>query len=128
MKINRKLFWIATLAVPAIIFAVTAFKPAGEQYVNLKVLPKKISSKDIQKIMVEDFEDGLGVACNFCHKADSATGQLDFAADEKPEKEIARAMMRMTIGLSKKYFKIKHPMFGTGVLSVTCNTCHNGVP
>ncbi len=98
-----------------------------QQYVNLKVLPKNISSHDLQKIMVDDFEDGLGVACNFCHSADKTTGVLDFASDAKPEKEIARSMMRMTIGINKKYFKIKHPMIGTDALTITCNTCHNGV-
>jgi hypothetical protein len=128
MKINRQLLLIVVLAVPVTIAAATAFKSPDEQYENLKVLPKNISSKNLQKIMVDDFEDGLGVACNFCHKADNATGKLDFAADGKPEKEIARAMMRMTIGLNKKYFKIKHPMMGTEALTVTCNTCHNGVP
>ena len=98
-----------------------------QHYENLKVLPKNISSKDLQKIMVDDFEDGLGVACNFCHAADKNNGQLDFASDAKPEKEIARSMMRMTMGINKKYFKIKHPMIGTEELTISCNTCHNGV-
>jgi hypothetical protein len=128
MKINRKFLLIVTLAVPVtIVAATTASKAPDEQYVNLKVLPKNISSKDLQKIMVDDFEDGLGVACNFCHAADKTTGQLNFASDEKPEKEIARTMMRTTIGINKKYFKVKHPMIGTDALVVTCNTCHNGV-
>ncbi|MDP9047043.1 MAG: c-type cytochrome [Bacteroidota bacterium] len=126
MKINRKFLLIVVLAAPAAILTVIGFKPADQQYVNLKVLPKNISSKDLQKIMVDDFEDGLGVACNFCHSADKTTGQLDFAADGKPEKEIAREMMRTTIGINKRFFKIKHPMIG-GALTVTCNTCHNGV-
>lgn len=128
MKINPKFSIILSLTVTvSVIASATISKSAGEQYVNLKVLPKNISSKDLQKIMVDDFEDGLGVACNFCHAADKTTGQLDFASDAKPEKEIARSMMRMTIGINKKYFKIKHPMIGTDALTVTCNTCHNGV-
>jgi hypothetical protein len=130
MKINRKFSIILLIAVSVSIMAsATISKSADDtpQYVNLKVLPKNISSKDLQKIMVDDFEDGLGVACNFCHSADKTTGQLDFAADGKPEKEIARQMMRTTIGINKKYFKVKHPMIGTNALVVTCNTCHNGV-
>src|SRR5258707_14290433 len=129
MKINRKFLIILLLAVTVSVMAsATILKSEKEeQYVNLKVLPKNISSKDLQKIMVDDFEDGLCVACNFCHAADKNTGELDFASDAKPEKEIARSMMRMTIGINKKYFKIKHPMIGTEVLTVTCNTCHNGV-
>lgn len=128
MKINRKILIIVTLAVPVTIMAATTkSKAPEEQYLNLKVLPKNISSKDLQKIMVDDFEDGLGVSCNFCHSADKTTGQLDFAADGKPEKEIARSMMRMTLGINKKYFKVKHPELGSDAITVTCNTCHNGV-
>jgi cytochrome c553 len=128
MKIKRKFLMIAVLAVPVTIMAATTkSKAPEEQYVNLKVLPKNISSKDLQKIMVDDFEDGLGVSCNFCHSADKSTGQLDFAADGKPEKEIARSMMRMTLGINKKYFKVKHPELGSNAITVTCNTCHNGV-
>ena len=128
MKLNRKFSIVLLLAVPVTIVAATSTSKApDEHYVNLKVLPKNISSKDLQKIMVDDFEDGLGVACNFCHAANKTNGQLDFASDAKPEKEIARQMMRTTIGINKKYFKVKHPMIGTEALVITCNTCHNGV-
>ncbi len=128
MKTSQKYILGIAIAIPLSITAATSGKPTENHYVNLKVLPKNISSKELQKIMVDDFEDGLGVACNFCHEAkDKATGELDFASDAKPEKEIARAMMRMTIGINKKYFKAKHPMIGTSALTVTCNTCHNGV-
>ena len=129
MKVNRKFLIILLLTVIVSVMAsATILKPGDKpQYVNLKVLPKNISSKDLQKIMVDDFEDGLGVACNFCHAADKTTGEVDFASDAKPEKEIARQMMRTTIGINKKYFKVKHPLIGSDVLTVTCNTCHNGV-
>jgi hypothetical protein len=131
MKTNNKFLIIGALACIVVISAAatSAPKPKEEnsEFVNLKVLPKNISSKDLQKIMVDDFEDGLGVSCNFCHAANKSTGKFDFASDEKPEKEIARAMMRMTIGINKKYFKIKHPMIGNDALTTTCNTCHNGV-
>jgi len=129
MKIHRK--FIIILALGGVVVggasATPGKKSAEEKYTNLKVLPKDISSKELQKIMVDDFEDGLGVSCNFCHSADKNTGKFDFAADGKPEKEIARSMMRMTIGINKKYFKIKHPMIGTEALTISCNTCHNGV-
>lgn len=128
MKINRKFLVIVSLVGFAVIGAAATSdkKPNEEAFVNLKVLPKNISSKDLQKIMVDDFEDGLGVSCNFCHAADKNTGKLDFASDAKPEKEIARAMMRMTIGINKKYFKIKHAQLGSDALTTTCNTCHKG--
>ena len=128
MKSNKKLITIIILAVAVAVGATaTAYKGDDPQYKNLKVLPKDISSKDLNKIMVDEFEDGLGVACNFCHESDKTNGQLDFVSDAKPEKEIARQMMKMTLGINKKYFKVKHPLLGTDALTVTCNTCHKGV-
>jgi hypothetical protein len=99
---------------------------AAGQYFNLKVLPKDISSKDLQGIMTDDFEDGLGVSCGFCHAPAKGGHGLDFASDAKPEKEIARGMMRMVLRLNKKYFKVRHPLLGSEGLVVTCATCHKG--
>ena len=128
MKKNKKFIVILTLAALVIITAAaTADKAPQEQYKNLKVLPKDISSRDLQSIMADDFEDGLGVTCNFCHANAKDGHGLDFVSDAKPEKEIARQMMRMTIGLNKKYFKLKHPSIGSDALTVTCTTCHKGM-
>jgi len=41
---------------------------------------------------------------------------------------IARLMMKMTIGINKNYFKLKHPVIGDSILAITCVTCHNGQP
>jgi len=130
MKINQKLSVVLLLTLPVTIVAATNNSKTlvAPQYTNLKVLPKNISSKELQKIMIDDFEDALGVSCNFCHAADTTTGKLDYASDAKPEKEIARQMMRTTLGINKRYFGIKHPEMGSAGLTVTCNTCHNGVP
>jgi hypothetical protein len=98
------------------------------QFENLKVLPKDISSKDLQGIMADDFEDGLGVSCGFCHASAAGDHGLDFASDAKPEKEIARRMMRMTLDLNKKYFKVHKPRIGSNTLTITCATCHKGEP
>lgn len=127
ITINRKIAVIVTMTgLVGILAASATTKKVEEHYVNLKVLPKDISSKELQGIMVDDFQDGLGVTCNFCH-ANAKNGHgLDFASDAKPEKEITRAMMRMTIGINKKYFKIKHALIGSDALTVTCNTCHKG--
>ena len=107
--------------------AVAPSVPGGE-FRNLKVLPRHISSKDLNRIMIDDFEDDLGVSCNFCHAENKATHKPDYASDEKPEKEIARSMMRMTLKLNKEYFRIRRPVIGDRALAVTCNTCHNGQP
>jgi hypothetical protein len=100
----------------------------GTQFENLKVLPKDISSKDLQGIMADDFEDGLGVSCGFCHASAPGGHGLDFVSDAKPEKEIARRMMRMTLGLNKKYFNVRKPRIGSNRLTITCATCHKGEP
>ena len=134
MKVNKQFAVVITLAAVAAAMGTAATtvkpekkKPETTQFVNLKVLPKDISSKDLQEIMADDFEDGLGVSCGFCHANAKDGHGLDFASDSKPEKEIARQMMRMTIGINKKWFKIKHAQLGSTALTVTCNTCHKGV-
>jgi hypothetical protein len=128
VRLNKKLLVAGLLAITGAGAALSAAtsKKDDVKYTNLKVLPKNISSRELQGIMVDDFQDGLGVTCNFCH-ANSADGHgLDFASDARPEKEISRAMMRMTLGINKKYFKVKHPLIGSNALTVTCNTCHKG--
>lgn len=127
MKWNKKLLVISALAGSVFMLA-AASPPAPDQrkYTNLKVLPKNISSHDLQSMMADDFEDGLGVSCGFCH-ANSPDGHgLDFASDAKPEKQISRTMMRMTLDLNKRWLKNKHPQIGSPTLVVQCTTCHKG--
>jgi hypothetical protein len=129
MELNKKLV-VIILSIAISISVSASFSSLGSSvphYENLKVLPKNISSKELQSIMVDDFEDGLGVTCGFCHASKKDGHGLDFASDAKPEKEIARSMMRMTMGINQKYFKLKHPKIGNPELTVTCNTCHKGV-
>jgi hypothetical protein len=125
----RKIFMIPGLLACVVITSMAATnstKKKEVKYTNLKVLPNTISSKDLQEIMADDCEDGLGVSCGFCHANAKDGHGLDFASDAKPEKEITRAMMRMTLGINKKYFKVKHPNIGSNALTVTCTTCHKG--
>lgn len=127
MKINQKLTAIIALAaVVSITVAATPNNSTPPLYTNLKVLPKNISSKELQSIMADDFDDGLGVSCGFCHASNKDGHGLDFASDAKPEKSMARAMMRMTLGINKKYLKIKHPKIGNAALVISCTTCHKG--
>ncbi len=129
MKINRNFTIITLLGAGVTITALASFnKPEPVKYTNLKVLPKNISSRELQSIMADDFEDGIGVSCGFCHANAKDGHGLDFASDAKPEKEMARTMMRMTLGINKKYLKLKHPKLGDAALVVTCATCHKGQP
>ena len=80
----------------AVVISAVAFTapPADDNgFKNLKILPKDISHEKLGKIM-HDFNDALGVKCNFCHapSKDTANHHPDFASDDKPEKSIARQM------------------------------------
>ena len=104
MKFNRKLIVMAAMA--AVVTTAVAFTdPLFDEpiYQNLKVLPKDISKEKLDKIMF-GFKDALGVKCSYCHakSQDTTVRHPDFASDEKPEKEIARSMMKMTLIYRKK--------------------------
>jgi hypothetical protein len=128
MKINTKFIVIAILCgmVTLMTAATTISHQHDEHYTNLQVLPKDISPAIMNKIMVGEFEDALGVSCNFCHASNKDGDGLDYASDAKPEKKIARQMLRMTLNLNHDYFKIDSAMVGTANIVVTCNTCHKG--
>src|SRR5580658_5467104 len=101
----RKLFAVI-LFIGFIVLGIAATTPPDEhKNKNLKVLPKNISHEDLDKIM-DGFKAALGVKCNFCHAPfkDTTNHHLDFASDDKPEKNIARHMMRMTTKINKKFF------------------------
>lgn len=127
MLISKKMIVTGGL-LGFVIISVAAIGPARkkDEFKNLKVLPKDISSKALQQIMVDVFQDGLGVGCNYCHAQEKGSLHLDYASDEKPEKEIARSMMQMTMDINKKYFGVEHPVIGDSVLTISCNTCHHG--
>jgi cytochrome c553 len=124
----------SALVVSALAAAVTAAaatthtdKPVPH-FKNLKVLPKNITQKLLSEIMVDEFQDDIGVSCNFCHSENKQTHQPDYSSDEKPEKQIAREMMRMTVRINQKFFQLRHAGIGDSTLIVTCGTCHQGKP
>jgi len=125
---NSILLLISFTVVLVIDIAAVDSTPAGNDYQNLQVLPKDISSRDLQHIMVDEFQDGLGIGCGYCHATQKGTILLDYASDEKPEKEIARQMMRMTLEVNKNYFGVEKPELGNMIMPVTCATCHRGTP
>ncbi|MEO7263871.1 MAG: c-type cytochrome [Ferruginibacter sp.] len=129
MQINLKTKITGALLL-FIFFGISAFEPTkvSREFRNLQVLPKDISEKALQKIMEEECGKGLGVSCNYCHTKDKNSSDLDFASDAKPEKEIARSMMRMTMEINKKYFGLENPAIGDTLMSITCKTCHQGDP
>lgn len=124
---------IILLFVVAVGFMLSAFMPQQPEpqqpapafkAKNLKVLPKNITKDELDDVM-DGFKAALGVKCGFCHASQAADPKkLDFASDEKPEKLMARKMMKMTAQINKKYFH--DPGMDGSMLAISCQTCHNG--
>jgi len=74
---------------------------------NLKVLTAEALPSAMAAYRV-----GLGVKCTHCHV------EGDFASDENPKKNTARAMIRMLAEINAK--------FPDGKAHVSCYTCHRG--
>ena len=126
---KKKIIVISAICFFVIMATVTInATPKGNEFKNLKVLPKNISTKNLNEIMIDEFSEGTGMTCGSCHAKVKGSEKLDYASDEKPEKNIARNMMRMTLKMNRKYFGIKHPLIGAQGLTITCATCHKGQP
>jgi tetratricopeptide (TPR) repeat protein len=96
-----------------------------EEPKNLKVLPKDTPRREVIRIMNE-WEHATGMECDECHarSKDPGARSLDFASDEKPEKETARKMFKMMNSINDQ-------LAGMGFKQaprVQCVTCHHGVP
>lgn len=123
---SKKLI-VLVLLTAAVFVSVTAFKPKETppgKWKNLKVLPQDISEDSLKAVM-HFYSDALGVKCVFCH-AMGDNGRPDFASDERPEKDVARYMMKMTTDINKNYFNFKNVANADTIRTITCYTCHNG--
>ena len=99
-----------------------------EQGENLQILPEDATSEQLQATM-RGFVSALGVRCEYCH--DDTNGnqlsQIDFAADTKETKDVARIMMEMVQAINgEALMQVEHGENEARV-SVTCMTCHRGV-
>ena len=98
-------------------FAVPPFK-------NLKIFSPDTSRADLLANM-KFFSQALGVRCTHCHVGEEGKplSTFDFASDVKPNKAIARDMLRLADRLNEKDL----PAIG-GLIDpkVTCYTCHRG--
>ena len=103
--------------------------PAAAPLQNLQVLPKDMPRAQVIQIM-RGFEAALQVECGHCHQWEGqGNPSNNFAADVKPQKEIARAMIKMVDSINQQ---IQAGVSATGlrtgdaVQKVTCATCHRG--
>ena len=92
-RLPRKTILVSVALVLLVVISAAFSAPPEKKFKNLKVLPKNINDKELDSVM-HIFTRGLGVKCNFCH-AENAEKKLDYASDAKPEKNIARKMMKM---------------------------------
>ncbi len=95
-----------------------------DKFTNLQVLPKLISKEKLLGTM-RSFSDALGVDCGFCHANQEGTDKLDFPSDKKDEKEEARVMLKMVMGINQDYLSQLSKYTGD-IMSVKCVTCHRG--
>ncbi|HWB27186.1 MAG TPA: c-type cytochrome [Chitinophagaceae bacterium] len=128
---NRKKITIFLFMVACVAVSIAAHDPGEKQqgFKNLQVLPKDISKDSLEHVM-HFFTRSLGVHCDFCHARSKDTTQRwpDFASDDKPEKNIARHMMKMASEINANYFNFMGSTMPDTIHVVTCVTCHHGEP
>ncbi len=124
ISLPRKTVFVSAALVLLVLISVAFSAPPDRKFKNLKVLPKNISEKGSDSVM-HIFTRGLGVRCDFCHAA-TADKKLDFVSDSKPEKNIARKMIKMNRKINKKYFDYAKDDQGNAVQALSCYSCHHG--
>ena len=126
--ISLKKIKVLSILAAFVFTGIAAVKqPVNDNFKNLQVLPKNITTDSLDKIM-DGFNTSLKVDCKFCHAKDTKGDELIFDKDDKPEKEITRNMMRMTMDLNKNYFQFNEDVTAAKIQAVTCYTCHKGQP
>ncbi len=91
---------------------------AKEPGTNLKVFKGQGLDDEALDGAMDFMGAALGVNCAHCHVRDEAKQAMLWARDDKPAKEKARQMVRMTRALNTTHFG--------GEEVITCATCHNG--
>lgn len=119
---------VLSLIGAASVFPSTSFAQqpgsAGDNRPKLQVLQSLPEAQLF--VLMNLVADSLGVRCDYCHvqskpdltKTPANVGGWVWDSDDKPQKKIARDMMRMVVDLNAKSFG--------GRARVTCYTCHQG--
>ncbi len=94
---------------------------------NLQVLPKDWPGSRLWPVMT-GFTNALGVRCEHCHVGEPGQplSSFDFASDANPNKNRARAMLKM-LGDIGADLKTIEPS-GDKRVNTWCHTCHRGRP
>lgn len=104
----------AALLVLGLMFVAQGQAPKGKGGKG-KNPPKNLQvfTPETYRPAMDVFTAALGVECTHCHVG---PGQMDL--DDKPQKDIARNMIRMVRDINAR--------FPDGEQHVTCYTCHRG--
>jgi hypothetical protein len=96
-----------------------------DKFQNLQVLPKDIPKDRLIATMVK-FSLGTGLRCEECHVGEGGPElkNMDFPADDKPTKTMARAMLRMVQAINQDFIA---KLGRDKPIQVGCETCHHGV-
>ena len=117
---------LAALAVALVVAAPAAAQQGTPpRPTNLQVLPDSIGRDELIRTM-RGFALALGVRCSHCHVEREVDGRVerDMANDAKPEKRIAREMMRMVASINERLTTL--PERNDPPVQVRCATCHRG--
>ena len=114
IAVSFLLFFLATIWSGKIAFTqnIQNEKPVEQVRKNIQVL-KGMPDSQLLSVM-HQMRTALGVRCDSCHIAENGK----YWMDDKPEKQTARRMLRMTMEINRANFD--------GKPVVTCNTCHRG--
>jgi hypothetical protein len=123
--------WVAAVACGGLAWAGTARAQDAWQWpekpANLQVLPRDWNGERLGPVM-RGFTRALGVRCTHCHVGVEGMPltKYDFVSDANPNKDRARAMLRMLGDINKSLGAIQ-PSGDTRV-NMWCTTCHRGRP
>jgi len=112
---------VCVMAAIATVATVDAQAGAQAPLENLQVLPKTMTRPEVTAAM-RNLAASLGVQCTHCHVGSPA----DRAKDDKPEKLMARKMLRLTMAINSDLLKDIGTPPADGSNRVTCFTCHRG--
>ena len=121
---------VLVVAAAVVLAACTAMQQQKSQiradegvFHNLQVFPQNITHDELIAAMRLQAR-ALGVRCDHCHVANppGSKEQFDFPNDSKPEKKVARQMLRMARAVNADYLSKVNPH----TQNVTCWTCHHG--
>ncbi len=105
--------------------AYNVWQQQNPQTVNVQVLtqylgPQYNSTAKVFEYMSKYFTPGVGQSCEYCHNLQN------FAAYDKPQKTVAKAMLIMQFELQNKWISsIPRPQ-GQPLYQLQCATCHYG--